>query len=398
MHYSSSTNSLSALGHRSRRVAIGLYVSCAFLYWVSLYLYVPTLPTYAQTKAGNLAIVGAVLAMYGLWQAIVRLPLGIAIDWIGRRKPFIVAGLLLAGLGAWIMGATDSVPGLVVGRSITGLAAAAWVPLLVAFNGLFPAEEAVTATAILTFANTGGRVLATSATGALNAWSGYALPFYLAAAVAVLAALFVLPTAEEVHPRLRPSWGAVGRLVVRRDVLVPSLLAAISQYANWTTTFEFTPILARQLGGSDVSESLLVSVNLLIVMFGSLCATRLTRRFGTHALVIFSFSILAAGVGLTAVAASIAMLFAIQLLVGLSQGVNIPLLMGSSIRYVEEFERNTAMGLHQAVYAVGMFCGPWLSGMLAQGVGIRPMLGATAIATLVLGMGIGSRLIADSRR
>jgi MFS family permease len=39
----------------------------------------------------NLALVGVVLAMYGLWQAIIRLPLGIAADWFGRCKPFIVA-------------------------------------------------------------------------------------------------------------------------------------------------------------------------------------------------------------------------------------------------------------------------------------------------------------------
>jgi len=35
--------------------------------------------------------------MYGLWQAFVRLPLGIAADWLGWRKPFILVCLAMSG-------------------------------------------------------------------------------------------------------------------------------------------------------------------------------------------------------------------------------------------------------------------------------------------------------------
>ena len=69
----------------NRRLTIALVVITVFLYWVGLYLYVPTLPTYAQTKTSNLATVGMILSMYGLWQAIIRLPVGIAADWLGWR-------------------------------------------------------------------------------------------------------------------------------------------------------------------------------------------------------------------------------------------------------------------------------------------------------------------------
>ena len=49
-----------------------------FLFWCALYLFVPTLPLYALTKTGNLGLVGLALAQYGLWQAILRFPLGLA--------------------------------------------------------------------------------------------------------------------------------------------------------------------------------------------------------------------------------------------------------------------------------------------------------------------------------
>jgi len=101
---------------------------------------------------------------------------------------------------------------------------------------------------------------------------------FLAAGAAGLAVLSMLPTGEELRPRLQPSWEGVTRLAARPAVLLASLLAAIGQFANRTTTLEFTPILTGRLGGSDVTQSILVSVNLLILMIGGLCATPLIRR------------------------------------------------------------------------------------------------------------------------
>ena len=371
---------------RSRQLLIVLYVLVAFLYYVALYLYVPTLPTYVQSKSDNLALVGVVLAQYGLWQALVRLPLGIAADWLGRRKPFIISGLALVGLGAWIMGTAEGAAGLAVGRAVTGLAAGTWVPLVVIFSALFPPEEAVRATALLSLIGSLGRVLATSVTGSLNQLGGYSLAFYLAAGAAALAILIVLPTREKSLPTHQPSLTSVGHLITRRDVLLPSLLAALSQFANWAATFGFLPILAKQLGGSDVTQSILVSMHIGLVILGNLLATAIVRRIGAGRLVYASFILLSAGIGMAALATSLPLLFVAQAFIGLSMGISYPVLMGMGIRYVPDAERTTAMGLHQAVYAIGMFGGPWVGGWLSDAVGIRPMFGVTAFVTLTLGL------------
>jgi len=383
----------SATGVSGRRLTIALVVAAVFLYWMALYLYVPTLPTYVQSKTADLALVGVVLAQYGLWQAVVRLPLGIAADWLGRRKPFIVAGLVLAGIGALTMGRSSNVNGILVGRAITGLAASTWVPLVVTFSSLFPPDEAVRASALLTFVGSVGRMLATSVTGSLNALGGYGLAFSLAAGTAALAILVVLPTREDRRPPQRPSVRGVGRLISRRDVLVPSLLAAVSQYASWAGTFGFLPILARQLGATDVTQSVLVSMNIGVVTLGNLAATGMANRLGLRRLVTVSFVAMAVGLGGAALASSLAMVFVAQFCLGLSQGVGYPVLMGMSIQRVAGGERTTAMGLHQAVYAVGMFGGPWLSGILAQAMGIQPMFGVTACACLVAGIGAARWLV-----
>jgi MFS family permease len=365
---------------------IALYASIAFLYWTSLYLYIPTLPTYVESKSDNLAVVGLVLSMYGLWQAIIRLPLGVVADWLGWRKPFILGGLTLAALGAWIMAGAQGVNGLLAGRAITGLAAGTWVPLVVVFSTLFPPQEAVRASALLTLVSSLARMLSTAATGSLNQMGGYSLAFLLAAGMAGLAFVLVLPIREAPRPRRRPSLSGVGTLITRRDVLLPSLLNGVSQYANWAATFGFMPILARQLGASDVLQSMLVSMNIGVIILGNTLATAIANRIGARRLVYLSFFLVSLGLAGAALASSLPTLFAAQFCIGLSTGIAYPVLMGMSIRHVAEAERTTAMGLHQAVYAVGMFGGPWVSGWLADAIGISPMFGFTAF--LCLGLGV----------
>ncbi len=369
-----------------------LYVSAAFLYWASLYLYVPTLPTYVQTKVDSLAVVGVVLSMYGLWQAFIRLPLGIAADWLGRRKPFIIGCLILGGLGSWLLAVADGQTGLLVGRAITGLAAGTWVPLLVVFSSMYAPNQAVRATAMLTLVSSLARVSATGVTGLLNVWGGYSLAFFLAAGAALLAAVLIVPAPEQVRVPQRPSVRGLGRLMIRRDVLLPSILSALIMYADFAASFGFVPILSRQLGGADMTQSFLLSMHMAVIILGNLVASTVAQRIGARRLVYSAIGLLGLGLGLAAFAPSLWILFVAQFFLGLSWGVNYPVLMGLSIQYVDEGERTTAMGLHQSVYAIGMFAGPWLSGLLADAIGIQPMFGVTALACLVGGGLLTSRL------
>jgi MFS family permease len=380
------------LGIGGRRLQIALYLLAAFFSWACFYLYAPTLPTYVESKAHSLALVGVILAQFGLWQAIIRLPMGIAADWLGRRKPFIVVGFCLAGLGAWVLGTAETALGLAIGRAVTGLGAATWLVLLTAFTALFPAGEAVRAAAILSAVGSVGRVAATSATGSLNLMGGYSLAFYGAAMLAGVAAMLVLATREKVHPRRRPSATGIGRLITRRDVLLPALLAAVLQYVVWAVTFSFMPILAGRLGADDIAQSMLMTLHVGLVAVGSFGAAAVVKRTGETRLVYVTFLFLVAGSVTTALAPSLALIFVAQVFLALARGLGYPVLMGMSIQNVDDAHRTTAMGLHQSVYAIGMFSGPWLSGILADGLGIRPMLGITAVASLVASLLIIRRL------
>jgi MFS family permease len=378
------------------RAQFFLVVSVVVLYWSGLYLYVPTLPVYAQTKTELLEMVGVVIAMYGLWQALLRLPLGIVSDWVGRRKPFILVGLALVGVGAWMMGSAGDIMDLVVGRSITGLSAATWVLLVVVFSSLFPPREAVRASAILSLAGSLSRFAATSLNGVLNNLGGYPLAFYLAAGLAALSVLLYAFVREAPRPRKTPSLGVTGRLVTRQDVLVPSLVSAVFHYLSMASTFGFIPILAKNMGAGNVEQSLMVSMSIGVFALGNFAASWAARRTSSRTIIYLSLAIVTAGILIGALAPSLSWVYLAQFLTGFAGGLSYPVLMGMSIEKVDEDQRSTAMGLHQSVYAIGMFAGPWLSGILADAIGIQPMFAVSAAIALVLGL-VGMRWLGKQR-
>ena len=372
---------------QSRQLTIFLFLIAVSFFWASQYIYLPTFPTYVQLKTNNLAAVGIVLSMYGLFQFMVRLPLGIATDWVGWRKPFMVAGLAFGGLGAWILATTDNALGLAIGRAITGASTGAWVVIVVAFSALFEPEEAVRASSLLMIFNSLGRIIATSTAGALTDLGGYAPVFWVATGLSVVSAAVLLPSHEVRRPAQPPSISGILRILARRDVLSPTLLNMVMQYGLWTSAFGFFTVLAKQLGATSVQQSALVTTHIVLAMIGSFLTSARRFHITSHQWVYASFVLLAGGIFIAAFTPSLTILFIAPVFTGLGLGVGYPVLMGMSIERVRDTERTIAMSLHQTIYAAGMFIGPAISGAIADAVGLQPMLGITAFVTLVLGVG-----------
>jgi MFS family permease len=355
----------------TRKASIVVFLGVTFLFWLTLYLYVPTLPTYVKTKAANLSMVGLVLSMYGLWMAAARLPMGIAVDAMGRGKPLIIAGLFCAAVGAFIMGKGDSLEVLASGRALTGVSAATWVPLLAVFSTFFRSEKAILSSVMLTFTASFGRLVGTSLTGVLNRAGGYPLPFYLAAATGAIAMGLVLLVGEERRPQKEISVARIAKLFTRKDVVLPALISAVVHYTDWGITFGFLPILAQDLGASDVVKSVIISLNIASITVANLLTTFLLKKM-RHTLILSAGSFLFfCGIILISFAPSLSWIFGGTITMGFAFGIVYPILLGMSIHQVDRSQRSTAMGIHQSIYALGMWTGPWLTGMIADWTGIR---------------------------
>ena len=92
---------------------------------LGMFLVLPVLALYAAglPDAGdNKMLVGLAMGMYGLTQAVLQLPLGMASDRFGRKK-VIYLGLLVFALGSFMAAVATSLPMLVLARAIQGAGA-----------------------------------------------------------------------------------------------------------------------------------------------------------------------------------------------------------------------------------------------------------------------------------
>ena len=106
-----------------RRASLSLAAIFA-LRMLGLFLVLPVFALEARKYPGgdDPALVGLAMGIYGLTQAVLQLPLGMASDRFGRKR-IIVAGLLVFAAGSLLAALADSVTGLLVGRAIQGAGA-----------------------------------------------------------------------------------------------------------------------------------------------------------------------------------------------------------------------------------------------------------------------------------
>jgi len=105
----------------AERRASGSLAAIYALRMLGLFLVLPVFVAEAQSYPGGNDpwLVGLAMGAYGLTQAMLQMPLGIASDRLGR-KPVILAGLALFVLGSLLAAWAPSLTWLVVGRSIQG--------------------------------------------------------------------------------------------------------------------------------------------------------------------------------------------------------------------------------------------------------------------------------------
>ena len=91
---------------------------------LGLFLVLPVFALEARKYPGgdDPALVGLAMGMYGLTQAFLQLPLGMASDRFGRKR-VIVLGLLVFAGGSLVAALADSLTGLLLGRALQGAGA-----------------------------------------------------------------------------------------------------------------------------------------------------------------------------------------------------------------------------------------------------------------------------------
>lgn len=355
------------------------------LYWAALYVYVPILPLYARALGASLSLVGLIVASYGFSQLLLRVPIGLAADRLGRRRPFALAGLATAALSNLVLALAPTAGWLLVGRGLAGVSAATWVVLSVLFAGYFPASATTRAMGTASFLSGLAQLVATTAGGKLAAVGGWTTPFLVGVALGGLGTLVLALTPERppASAPTTPSWRALLRAGGQPALLLLATIAALGQYSFWAASYAFVPVYAAGLGLGPAEVGLLTTAMLLAYTLAALALVPLARHASDRQIVSGGLVLAALSPLLTPLVSDFGLLLVVQAVGGLGRGLAFPSLMGACLRVVGPHERATAMGVYQAVYAAGMTLGPATAGVIAESLGVSGALWVSGGLTLV---------------
>lgn len=234
---------------------------------LGLFLILPVFALYAQTLEGYTPrLAGLALGIYGLTQACLQLPFGIASDRFGR-KPVIAAGLVLFAIGSVVAALADSMLGVLIGRALQGAGAvSAAVTALVA--DLTRETQRTKAMAMIGITVGASFLISIPLGSALNTIVGVPGIFWLTAVLAVAGMLilwFAIPTPARAGRRERaPVLRELGAVLRDRELLRLNI-GIFALHAALTATFVVLPTALVEQAGLPANEHAALYLPLMLL-------------------------------------------------------------------------------------------------------------------------------------
>jgi MFS family permease len=386
VQYFSRSGGMSALEIRA-----GLSLGSLFaLRMLGLFVILPVFAVHAPTLRGgdDLVLVGIALGAYGLTQAMLQIPFGMAADRFGRKR-VILAGLLLFAAGSFIAAGAQDIWVTIAGRVVQGAGAISAAVMALAAD--LTREEHRTKTMAMIGASIGlvfalSLVLGPELYQAVGMAGIFALTGVLS--LAGIGVLYkVVPPEPVVHADYASDMGRAALAAVLRD---PELLrlnfGILALHMMQMAMFVVVPPLLVERAGLPVAAHWHVYLPVVLLSFVLMIPPLLAaeRHGRSRRLFLGSIALLvAAQVGLTWWATGLVTIAAC--LLGFFVAFNlleaaIPSLV---TRVAPPRAKATALGVYNTTQAFGLFAGGALGGLLAKHYGAAGVFAAAAALGLV---------------
>ena len=366
-------------------IRAGASLSAIFgLRMLGLFFILPVFAVHAPQYAGgdNLLLVGIALGAYGLTQAILQIPFGMASDRLGR-KPVIYVGLLIFASGSFLAASATDIWTAIAGRALQGAGAISSVVVALAADLTREAHRTKVMAMIgsmigLSFA------LSLVAAPALYRTIGMAGLFMIVGALTLAAIWVVAALVPEAPPQPRPAPGLAGLAEALSPELLRLNFGIFALHMVQMAMFVVVPTLLVGAGLALADHWMLylpvVLVSFAVMVPPILYADRRNRPkpvlIGSVALLVAVLAAMAASG--RSVAAMAGLLFAFFVAFNVLEAI-LPSLVS---RLAPARARGTAIGVYNTAQTLGLFFGGLGGGWIAARFGASELFGACAVLAL----------------
>jgi MFS family permease len=346
---------------------------------LGLFLILPVFAVHAPQLAGgdNLTLVGIALGAYGLSQALLQIPFGMASDRWGR-KPVIYLGLIVFAAGSFLAAAAGDIWTAIAGRTLQGAGAISSVVVALAAD-LTRTEHRTKVMAMI-----GGMIgfafaLSLVAAPALYRWIGMSGLFVLTGALCIVAIGVVKALVPEPPPPApRPS-GAGAHEVLQPELLRLNLGIFVLHVVQMAM-FVVLPTLLVE-AGLPLPAHWRLYLPVVLVSFAIMAPPILyADRRNRHKPVLLAAVALLIVVQSCLVFSSSVMAYAIALLAFFVAFNVLEALLPSLVsRIAPAHARGTAIGVYNTTQTLGLFFGGLGGGWLAKHYGAAAVFAGCAL-------------------
>ena len=343
---------------------------------LGMFLVLPVLAMYAASLPGaedNKTLVGLAMGIYGLTQALLQLPLGIASDKFGRKKT-IYAGLVIFAAGSFLAAAADTLPLLVTARAIQGAGAvsAAVTALLADLtrDGVRTRAMAMIGLSIgLTFSVS--LVVAPMIADVVGVRGLFLLTGILTvASIGVVAFMTPAPEVSKLHEDTQAQPARIGEVLKNRQLLNLDF-GIFALHAAQMALFTALPFAMTQLGLEKIQhwKVYLPSTVAGLVVMVPLIIIGETRNRLKQVFILGIVCIAAAQIGLLSGMHSIWLITVYLIVYFIGFNVLEASLPSMVSKIAPSDLKGTAMGVYNTMQSVGLFAGGAAGGLLFQKYG-----------------------------
>lgn len=376
----------------AERSAAGWLASLFALRMLGLFLILPVLSVHASGMPGgdDLTRVGLALGVYGLTQALLQVPMGMASDRYGR-KPVIVLGLLVFAAGSVWAALAPTVDQLIAARALQG--AGAISSAVTAFLADVT-RDSVRSKAMAMIGGSIGLTFALSlAVGpSLYSWVGMSGLFGLTAllCLAGIAVVYRKLPAEDNRSTAVAQRSSTPGVAWQQVVFMPDLLrlnvGIFVLHLTQMALFVVIPPLLVKTAGLPVSQHWQVYLPVIFVSFLLMIVPMVwaEKQGRNKAVKLGSVLLMALVQGALALwSDSSVMLLGLLVLYFVSFNLLEALLPSWVSRIAPAAARGLAMGVYNTTQALGLFAGGWLGGWVSKHFGVEQVFEVAAVLTVV---------------
>jgi MFS family permease len=372
----------------------GLSLSAIFgLRMLGLFFILPVFAVHAGHYEGgdNLTLVGIALGAYGLTQAILQIPFGMASDRWGR-KPVIYAGLAVFAAGSFVAAGAQDIWMAIAGRALQGAGAVSSVVVALAAD---LTSEAHRTKVMAMIGSTIGAAFALSlvAAPALYRQVGMSGLFVLIGALALAAMLVVAAFVPAPPPQAATAPGASGLAAALGPELLRLNFGIFVLHMVQMAMFVVVPPMLVD-AGLPVASHWKVYLPVVAASFAVMLPPILyaDRRDRPKPVLVGAVALLAAALAAFATSgSSIAMLAALLFAFFVAFNILEALLPSLVSRVAPPPARGAAIGVYNTAQTLGLFFGGlgggWIAGRFGPGA-VFAVCAALALGWLAVSAGM----------